>query len=178
MTTPENGTGIPPEILDKLHDVQLAPAAPWWPPAPGYWILLFLGLLAAAGFWKRLRRRRARLAGKREVGETLSGLHAAWQRQPPSEETARRYAQDANALLRRAAIRYAGRDAAAQLTGDAFVRCLNGFSDAPISEATADRLRAASDQLGGAEGLDIETIDAELRAWQSGLRPTEEVRDA
>lgn len=170
---PANGTGpgLPTEILDQLRDVELAPAAPWWPPAPGYWVLLLLGLIAATGVWVGFRRRNARLAGKKQLGESLRALAADWQASPPSEASARRYAQGANALLRRTAIRYAGRDAAAPLTGAAFVRCLNRFSDTPIGEHTADRLRAASDQPGAAKALDIDAIDAELRAWQAGLQP-------
>jgi hypothetical protein len=45
---------VNPDLLSQLRDIHGAPPTPWWPPAPGWWVLalLLLGLLFWAG--KRL----------------------------------------------------------------------------------------------------------------------------
>ena len=55
--------------LDRLHDVVTPPPAPWWPPAPGWYVVLGVGSLllawAAAKLalaWWRDRYRRAAVA--------------------------------------------------------------------------------------------------------------------
>jgi hypothetical protein len=43
-----------PDILSQLRDIHAAADAPWWPPAPGWWILAFLLLLAMIWLGRRL----------------------------------------------------------------------------------------------------------------------------
>ena len=58
-----------PDLLSQLRDIHAAPPEPWWPPAPGWWILglLLLVLLVWLGRrvkarYKILRRRKQMLA--------------------------------------------------------------------------------------------------------------------
>ncbi len=52
------------DLLSQLRDIHAAPAAPWWPPAPGWWILalllaciLFLVLRQVMGRYRAHQRR-------------------------------------------------------------------------------------------------------------------------
>jgi hypothetical protein len=64
------------DLLSQLRDIHSAPAAPWWPPAPGWWVVALLaaiGLIFVARYftrqWRRQLRRR-KLAGYVQAIET------------------------------------------------------------------------------------------------------------
>lgn len=53
------------DLLSQLRDIHGAPEAPWWPPAPGWWIL---GLLLAVALFLLIRHLRQRFyAHKRKL---------------------------------------------------------------------------------------------------------------
>ncbi len=70
------------QLLSQLKDIHGAPEAPFWPPAPGWWVLACLLLLLLAWFavrglraWRLRRHRRVlqdRLAGLRQVHDPAS----------------------------------------------------------------------------------------------------------
>jgi len=67
-----------PDLLSQLKDIHSAPPVPWWPPAPGWWVLAFLLLVLLVWVGRRLldrykdhRRRKQMLAWVEHLNETI-----------------------------------------------------------------------------------------------------------
>lgn len=115
-------TAMPPAL--PLRDIHLPAAVGWWPPAPGWWLLL--GLLLILGLaLLALRRFRRRRRLRRLALRQLSALE-----QLPGRELATRLSR----LLRQAAISHYPRHEAAGLSGAAWLAFLDRpFKDRPFS---------------------------------------------
>ncbi len=145
----------------ELRDIQLPDASLWWPPAPGWWLLLGLAALAAALAWWMIHQRRhpsPRRLSLREL-DAIRSAHA--------RERDDRAALDAiSRLLRRTLISYSGRAAHAASTGEAWREQLerlaprHGFSDSQLRCLSYERYRPHPD-------CDIEQL---LRACESWIR--------
>ncbi len=100
------------EALQQLRDIHLPEPVPFWPPAPGWWLLALLVMLllsAAVWLWKRHRRTAYRRAALLE----LQNLHQAL----AQGQTAAPIIAELSILLRRAAISRYGRQQVAELRG-------------------------------------------------------------
>ena len=107
-------------MLDKqplpVSDLQLPDPVGWWPPAPGWWLLLIMAMLAIAGAMQ-YRRKWRRQPGQRKLRSAALGeLDAYYQRyqlsraqapagagDEPGPETAQ-FIQQVSALLKRVAL--------------------------------------------------------------------------
>jgi hypothetical protein len=112
---------LDPSSLDRLHDIIVPPAVPWWPPAAGwYWLmgtLLAIGtvqLLRAFIRWQQNRYRREALAQWRTQVELLGDANAR-----VSAVTA------LATLLKRTALSAFPRTEVASLTGPAWLAFLD-----------------------------------------------------
>lgn len=84
MAAPEVAVAdVDPGSLDRLHDIAVPPPVPWWPPAPGWYVvggvvLVFLGvgILAAVARWSRNRYRREALRELDRAAVTPQSLPA------------------------------------------------------------------------------------------------------
>ena len=71
------------DLLSQLRDIHGAPQLPWWPPAPGWWIIAII-VLALAGYglyrgiraWKRRLHRRRTLRWVDEIEQAIDPLNA------------------------------------------------------------------------------------------------------
>jgi hypothetical protein len=128
-----NPSPADPGSLDRLHDIVLPAPAPWWPPAPAWYVLggllaIFLITLSWALFawWQRNAYRREALAELAELEPKAS-----------QAETLAAVAE----LVKRVALAVYPRDRVASLTGDSWL----SFLDA--SAGTSDFQRGAGANL-------------------------------
>ncbi len=110
-----------PEDL-PLRDIHLPADPSWWPPAPGWWMLLVLliGLVWGA-WWLYQRRQQARLSAVHLAGESLLALRAQY----ADAQDAPLLVRELSVLLRRLSISAFPRVDAAGLTGEAWLRFLD-----------------------------------------------------
>jgi len=100
----------PTDPLAALHPLRDPAPIPWWPPAPGWWLLFALALVALSLLAWWLLRRRRRNAYRRRALARLQEL----QQRYPGDAGAQAHAAAVNALLKSVAlIAYPRREVAA-----------------------------------------------------------------
>ena len=145
-----------------LRDIHLPPA-PWWPPAPGVWLVLAL-VVAALGatawwLWRHARRRPLR-AALREVDR----IGQAW----ATDRDATNLLDGASRLLRRVARRID--PAAASASGDAWRGFVHRYAPDEDTRATLDAFLDA--RYRAQPALDAQVLLPALRTWcRRALRP-------
>ncbi|MGC2166830.1 MAG: DUF4381 domain-containing protein [Gallionella sp.] len=107
--------------LSQLRDIHLPAPVSWWPPAPGWWLLLMIVLLAISVSWFVYRRRKLN-AWRRTALDVLKQLRVHNQSDSAS---AQRVVGELSILMRRVAISRFPREAAAKLSGDAWLKFLD-----------------------------------------------------
>ena len=115
-----------PELLaSQLRDIRGLDAIPWWPLAPGWWLVAIgvvalvwlLGTRLPVWRWPRPTRR---LAWQRTAARDLRAL-----RRRVGHEDSKRLAGELSELLRRIAMARCGRDACAGLSGKDWLQWLS-----------------------------------------------------
>jgi hypothetical protein len=103
----------PVDPLAQLHPLREPAAVPWWPPAPGWWLLSLTLLLALAvllaWLWRHRRRNRYRVLGLRRLEELRTRFD--------QEGDAVQCRADINALLKSVALHAYPRGDVAPLHG-------------------------------------------------------------
>lgn len=127
--------------LSELADIHLPDAVPFWPPAPGWWVLAALVVLALVLLYRKqlarifLRRRLA--AAQRELDTAHAAFLAATQRGEDRNAAGLQLLQTFNAVLKRVALVHYSDPALPRLSGSAWLRFLDAqaggtdFSDGP-----------------------------------------------
>jgi len=149
-----------------LRDIHMPEAVPWWPPAPGWWLLaavLLAGVAVAVVRYRRLYRERAAVRALRGVLQTLE------RGAEPS-----RCLQQVSMIVRRFAMSVGAKaDAVAGLTGERWLSYLDsrwerdafskgsGRSLAAAPYAPPGRVRA--DEANAIARLCLEWVDAQRR---------------
>ena len=116
-----------PASLDNLRDIVELPPVPWWPPAPLWWALLTVAVVAAlAVVWRIWRARRAaayRRAALRELDSATSVTAMA-------------------EILKRTALVAFGRTDVASLSGSAWSQWLAETGGREVPNAVVEMLRS------------------------------------
>jgi hypothetical protein len=160
----------PADSLERLHDIVAPPAAPWWPPAPGWYWLMGFALVAALYllvrgilWWQQHRYRREALAEWRRLNGRLE-----------SAETRTGALAELAALLKRTALSAFPREQVAALTGRDWAAFLDSTMAQPaFATETGQLLERAAYGLPGATHIDPASAQASaelVRQWIVGHR--------
>jgi hypothetical protein len=163
-----SGNQIPPgelaQALAELRDIRLPADVATWPPAPGWWIALALGVVVTVALvlTTRARRRSLRLAAIAELERLNNSFRIT--------DDIAALARGLSALLRRTALARFGRRTVAGLHGSEWLEFLataaapNGFP-AEIGEAMTVATYARPSRQ-----TDIATTDGRADAWVAAVR--------
>ncbi len=103
-----------------LRDIHLPEAVSWWPPAPGWWLLLLTLVVLVLGsvFLRRCMKhkslRKLSVMEFRQISQDFD-----------QQRDARQLLGQLSSLLRRILMSYQGRENTAGLTGDSWIKQLN-----------------------------------------------------
>lgn len=149
-----------------LRDIHLPAEISWWPPAPGWWILLLASLLFI-GAIHILRQRIQRRRFRRLALSQLSEIEQNFLEQADS----RQLLQDLSRLLRKAALLHFPQSTCAGLVGEAWLTFLDQkLEGKPFSRGVGTLL------IEGPYKQQVEAVDAEkllslCRTWLHRLPP-------
>jgi hypothetical protein len=145
----------------ELRDIHLPGAAPFWPPAPGWWVVAALVVLLVGWVSVVAWRRRDRERARRRLLDALAALQADFARERSSEHLAR-----VARLMRRIALSRFSRERVAALSGAAWLRFLDESGGAgQFSNGPGRVLASAPYQRSVPADLDIEAFVETVRAW-------------
>ena len=148
-----------PDILSQLRDIHAAPPTPWWPPAPGWWVLavlllallVWLGKILLAGHRIRARRKKM-LAWVDHLNASIDPL-----KQPQA------YLATVNRIFKLVALRAFPEEQCAVMAGKEWVEFL---TDKMHKTPSVDSLEVlASGPYDPAPGFDADTISGLSRIW-------------
>jgi hypothetical protein len=142
-----------------LRDIHLPDPVSWWPPAPGWWLLLLtaIGLGIALSYWWRTRSRRRLLQLAQHELTQIEHNYAQ------SHDTGRAL-QQISMLLRRIALSRYPRADVAGLTGERWLQFLDStLPDRPFTQGSGRSL-ADAPYRPSAE-LDIQALFVLCHQW-------------
>ena len=155
-TSPSGG-----DPLSALRDIHLPPDPGFWPPAPGWWFLALVLVLAAIAlaWWQRsvARRRRPQREALRALADLREALAAG--------EAPHLVAAESASLLRRVVLARFPRREVAGLTGPAWLEFLGMNGGGPEFFASGEAERLMSAPYAPRIGIDeAESVDRSVRA--------------
>ena len=155
-----------------LRDIHLPDPVSWWPPAPGWWLLLFAISFTVFGFaWLRYRKAGPADAGAQYAKAGIRLLREEYSKHGDRVKTVR----DLSVLLRRITVSIFPRTEAAGLTGTAWLEFLDrSVAGEPFSKGPGRALVTAPYQPRPGD-IDAETLLLLSEDWVNNV--TEQARD-
>lgn len=148
----------PQDPLAALHPLREPLPVGWWPPAPGWWILLtLLAISIVIISWILLRRRKAR-AYRRQALAQLESLRNGYR----ETRDAKAYVAAANALLKSAALIAYPRRAVAASSGSRWLALLN--EGLPPAEQFPEEFVHGAYRKNGV-AIDVEQLHITAASW-------------
>lgn len=136
-----------PGSLSNLRDIATPPPVPWWPPAPGWYVVIAITVVALLFFAIRGWRRWKANAYRREALRVLEDAGA-------SSEIA--------TILKRTALAAYPRAEVASLTGDAWCDWLENSGPGPITSSARESLARS---IYASADADLEEMRRYALAW-------------
>lgn len=146
----------PTELLHRLRDIQPAPDASWWPPAPGWWMIAAVGAIAALIYFWHNRHSTWYAHALREVRRI--------ERDFVETRDAVRCVAQLSILLRSVAVTRASGLMVAGLTGEAWLRYLDEQLAARDFSKGAGRVLLTAPYMPAAE-IDVPALCDLTRQW-------------
>jgi len=157
------------ELLSQVREIHV-PVLGWWPPAPGWWIVVLLSLaVITVALYISLRR----ASGFRWVTDAELELAEIEQRFKSGEANASKTTAAVSVLMRRSAIAGLGRSRVARATGGDWLKLVEefgggeGFKAAQLQQLVSAPYRA--EQLTDAQ---VAQLIHGCRTWLNSARKT------
>jgi len=146
-------------LLENLRPSQLPEAISWWPPAIGWWILLFLvlGALIAVGIIVYMNYRKE--AYRRHAVAQAQQIY----KQYGKDKDAAKYLGEMNHLLHRIVQQITQGNRTAEPSSAGLITTLNLHSEEPLSETAS--LALSEHLYQPAPKIDAVILHKELRHW-------------
>ncbi len=164
----------PAALLEMLRDIHLPAAVAWWPPAPGWWVLLAVALLVLLGWrfrwhekWRRFRHPphepavESRAVALREIERARSAFIASGDFHA--------LAAALSVLLRRVSLQFAPRDEVAALTGESWLAWLDAQAQGEGFSSGPGRALADAPYRAGAAAVDGEALLGLCEKWVQAM---------
>lgn len=142
-----------------LRDIHLPTAVSWWPPAPGWWIVLGLCLLALLLLvW--LIKHSQKIIFQDEARKEFEQLLQGYKQHADRPQLLR----DINALLRRTVLSYYPRKNVAGLTGKVWIEQLHSLSGTDIFDPQTQILLTQAAYM-ATPPEDLQPLIEQLKSW-------------
>jgi len=158
-----------------LRDIHLPAEVGFWPPAPGWWLLLLatllLSFLLLRWLWRRPSTAKPSIASP--ALQELNRIERQYRDDPHS------LVSELSVLLRRVAMSQYGREQAAGLTGDAWLQLLdNETVQGQGSAALGQRFKRTLTEMPyrrPGDDLEVDALLREVRRWLQHLQESPHV---
>ena len=151
--------------LEQLRDIHLPDTPGLWPLAPGWWLLIILSVTLIAAitlFIIRYRtKNRYRKLANQEADQLMQDLQTS-----NSEQSEKRYFEQAMALLKRTSLHRSPSDKMAAMSANHYLEQLNQHCKKPVfSEQVCDQIAESIYKPQSQPNIDIQHFHQMMKTW-------------